>query len=550
MPDDATKLMTEVSIGHVVSIAPSSVVVLVKDQPRSENAEDPSFEMGSMVKMRTGTATVFGIVGSMTVPMPDIDSPATELKMADIELIGEVRKADKKIGSPFRRGVSSYPSLGTDVSTTTGEDLTLVYAAPDKSKVRIGSLHQDSSVAAHAVTDDLLGKHFAVLGTTGTGKSCAVTLILRSILDQHEFGHIVLLDLHNEYAKAFGKRAHVLTPAELELPYWLLTFEEMAEIICGGDAKTKDAMGEILSDLIVEAKRRFADGKNRGFFTADTPVPYRLADLHRLLDLAMGRLDKSNDIAPYIRLKSRLKALKSDPRYEFMFPGLNIRDNMEDIISRLFRIPADGKPLTIVDLSAVPSEILNVVVSVLSRMTFDFALWSDQLAPVLLVCEEAHRYAPSNPGAGFGPTKRAMSKIAKEGRKYGVSLCVVSQRPSELDVTVLSQCSTIFAMRMASQGDHEFVRAAMAESGISLLNFLPSLGTSEAVAVGEGIPVPMRIVFDKLKESERPESGTANFSERWTDGDVPKDALGDIIRRWRRDEKVSVIKPKAASNAN
>jgi DNA helicase HerA-like ATPase len=257
----------------------------------------------------------------------------------------------------------------------------------------------------------------------------------------------------------------------------------------------------------------------------------------QIIDEGMGKLDNPENSAPYLRLKARINALRVDSRFGFMFGGLGARDNMSEVLSRLFRIPVEGRPITIVDLSGVPSEILNVVVSVLSRMMFDFAVWSDRALPMLLVCEEAHRYVPQDTSLGFEPTKKSLARIAKEGRKYGVSLCVVSQRPSELATGILSQCKTIFALRMSNQKDQEFVRSALSESAMGLMEFLPSLRNAEAIAVGEGVPVPVRICFNELPEDRRPLSGTAQFSTAWQNDDEDKSFIDTVVERWRRQRR-------------
>jgi hypothetical protein len=220
-----------------------------------------------------------------------------------------------------------------------------------------------------------------------------------------------------------------------------------------------------------------------------------------------------------------------------MFQGLTVRDNMTAILSRIFRVPVSGKPVTILDLSGVPSEILNVVVSLLCRLTFDFALWSDRAIPMLLVCEEAHRYVTQDPSLGFEATKRALGRIAKEGRKYGVSLCLVSQRPSDLAVGILSQCNTIFAMRMSNQKDQEFVRGTLSESALGLLDSLPTLRTGEAIAVGEGVSVPVRVSFDMLPDERKPLSGTASFSAAWQNDDKDESFVAEVVDRWRRQRR-------------
>ena len=267
----------------------------------------------------------------------------------------------------------------------------------------------------------------------------------------------------------------------------------------------------------------------------------------RLIDERMGKLDRPEDNAPYLRVKTRLASLQSDRRFAFLFPGLQVRDNMAQVLARLFRIPVEGKPITILDLSGVPSEILNVVVSLLCRMTFDFAMWSDRASPTLLVCEEAHRYASQDATQGFEPTKRALARIAKEGRKYGVSLCVVSQRPAELAPGMLSQCSTIFALRLSNQKDQEFVRGVLSESAVGLMESLPSLRNAEAIVVGEGVSVPYRVCFDILPDQYRPKSGTASFAKAWdSDPDDGFDIVGATIRRWRRQQRSGAAARPAA----
>ena len=476
---------------------------------------------------------MFGIVTGLSIPLPRHQSGESELELVELELVGELLAADADGARRFQRGVSTFPALGEPVFAATQEELALVYASPSVAASRIGTIHQDRTLPAFVMTDELLGKHFAVLGNTGTGKSCAVALILHAILSRHPNGHVVLLDMHNEYAHAFGDKAEVLNLSNFELPYWLFTFEEIEEIMLGRSQERRE-LSVMLSELILAAKQRYAgDPQAAALITVDTPVPYRIGDLERLIDATAGSLDKNRDAALYLKLKGRIKAMIADPRFGFMFPA-GVRDNMTKILSQLFRIPVAGKPVTIVDLSSVPSEILNVIVSVLCRMTFDFALWSDRSVPILLVCEEAHRYCSLDTKIGFEPTKRALARCAKEGRKYGVSLALVSQRPSELAPEVLSQCNTIFALRLSNTTDQDFLRGALRESALGLLDFLPALRNAEAVALGEGVSVPVRLCFDPLPDNNRPMSGTARFSSAWTDDVGDGGFLATVVNRWRR----------------
>src|SRR5690606_34542737 len=226
---------------------------------------------------------------------------------------------------------SRYPPLGAPVTTVTLRDLAKVYARPRTSNVHIGRLRHNQKVPAFVITDSLLGKHFAVLGTTGAGKSCAVTAILRSILAEHPKGHVVLLDPHNEYASAFSDMAELLNPSNLQLPYWLLNFEEIAHVLVGEDAGERFTQLAILKDAIVQAKRAMYPDDE--YLTVDTPVPYRLSDLISGLKEGMGKFNKADGAGPYLSLISRIESLRADRRYAFMFYSLTVRDNMRQILA-------------------------------------------------------------------------------------------------------------------------------------------------------------------------------------------------------------------------
>jgi hypothetical protein len=196
-------------------------------------------------------------------------------------------------------------------------------------------------------------------------------------------------------------------------------------------------------------------------------------------------------------------------------------------------MPPNGVPMTIMQLAGFPAEVVDSVVSVLSRMAFDFGLWSDGASPLLFVCEEAHRYAPADKNVGFGPTRRALSRIAKEGRKYGVFLGLVTQRPAEIDSTIISQCSTLFVMRLSNDRDQALIRSAVSDAGASLLTFIPSLGTGEVFAFGAGVPLPTRMKFREMPVAQRPTS-EAGGNTRTAAGVSPdRDMINSVIDRWR-----------------
>jgi hypothetical protein len=500
-------------------------------------------QFGSLVRMKTAYSVVYGMVSGMWISDPEapIDQAC---HMIEVELIGQASDGTDGRATVFQRGVAFYPELGGAIEAVNDSDLTCIYARPAESNVRVGSVHHHPHLPAFVATDALLGKHFAILGTTGTGKSCAATLIMHAVLDAHPNGHVVLLDPHNEYYQAFGDMAEVITPANLHLPYWLMNFEESLAVFADGEGPERRTEAAILKDAIVEARKKFAGTEaDTTQLTVDSPVPYRLSELQRIIQAAMGRLDKPESTVPYLRLLSRIEALSADKRFSFMFSGVVVRDSMADVLSRILRVPVEGRPITIIDLSGVPSEMVDVVVSVMCRTIFDFAVWSaeSKAVPVLLVCEEAHRYVPSDERLGFGPTRRALSRIAKEGRKYGVSLCLVSQRPSELSTSILSQCNTIFALRMTNEHDQHFVRKTLPEGARALLEALPTLDTQEAIAAGTGVTLPMRIRFDDLAADYRPKSGTAEFSTAWQADRLGKPFIRETIDRWRRQQRESPL---------
>lgn len=531
-------------IAHIVSVSGSQAIAVL-DRPVGDpnTARDPRIQIGALMKITTPTTSVVGLISAVSAPTPSMDAGSPEIGLIELNLAGELihDPATKRLA--FRRGVACLPSLGDPVLFADRYDLTRVYAQPSVASIKVGSLYQDAAVPARLLIDDLLAKHFIVVGTTGCGKSSALTCILQRVLADHQYAHIVVLDVHNEYPGAFGEQAELIDPSNLHLPIWLLNFQELTEALTSSDTY-RDAEAEILGDGVVNAKRRFLDASairstslarrtsENGTVSVDTPTPYRLSDVVAYIDEQLGKLDRAQSTVPYRRLKTRIETLVSDQRYGFMFGSLTVQDTMTETLGRLFRVPSDGRPITVINLSTVPAEILDVVISVIARLAFDLAVWSKGGLPMLLVCEEAHRYAPASSDK-FAPTRQALSRIAKEGRKYGLSLALVTQRPSELDPTVLSQCSTAIAMRLSTERDQAVMRANTHDGALDLLDFLPLLGDREAIAFGQGVAMPMRIRFDDLGVQNKPNEHRAGFSEHWKSPNMDRAQLEAIIARWR-----------------
>ena len=534
-------VVTAVDGWHITGAVRSSGDSAGEEQVLSHEAGDAEF--GALVKVPAGESIVIGAI-SRIWSQESNSGQSTSRTMVEIEMLGELTGPSGGTSSRFQRGVSKYPKIGSRILEATSEDIGRVYATASAENVRIGSLYHDPRRPVNLLVDQLLGKHFAVLGTTGSGKSCSTALILHAVLDAYPKGHVIILDPHNEYRTAFAASAEILDPANLRLPYWLLNFEEAAATFCSQDPLTREYEAAILKEAIRSARRDFARARGGvnaqvGYITVDTPSPYLLDDALAVIEKGLGKLEKPGGALPYLRLIAKIDALRSDDRFSVMFVRDAVDDTLADIVCRLIRFPVDDKPVTIIDLSGVPSEIVDVVVSIISRMIFDFALWSaePQAAPVLLVCEEAHRYVPRDEKLGFSPTRRAITRIAMEGRKYGVSLCLVSNRPSGLSPTMLAQCNTIFALRMSNQQDHDFIRSALPEGMGGLVGALPALRPQEAIVVGDGVGLPLRLRFSDLPEGKRPRSTTAQFSQAWKATEIGRDFVRETISRWRHQRR-------------
>jgi uncharacterized protein len=534
-------------MGRVVAVTGAHAIIMLDQAESMFSPGDNVAEIGTLLKAENANSITLALVSALSSPSPSHNPTDKEMRIVEIEFIGELPKGEDGQPRSFRRGVSSYPSLGDAFYKASRSELALAYACDSASSVRVGHIQQDPSIPAMIKIDEMLGKHFAVLGTTGTGKSCTVALILRRILEKNPQAHILLLDVHREYAQSFRGMSEIISPDNMSLPFWLLNFDEAVEILVGQHSSRESDI-EVLRELIPIAKQRYLTNQRRdksnlarGLSSAnevqsvavDTPIPYRTSDLLSVIDEHMGKLELRNELSPYKRLKAKLEAVSRDPRYSFMFGSLTVQDNMAAVLARIFRIPVNNKPVAILELGGLPSEIINVVVSVLARLAFDFGVWSAGKIPITFVCEEAHRYVPNDKTTGFEPTKRAISKIAKEGRKYGVSLAIITQRPSELDPTILSQCNTIFSLRLTNERDQEILKAGISDAAASLLDFMPTMGTGEAITFGEGVALPTRIKFDLLPANELPRSNTASFTRSWAK-DLPDDSfLHEVVSRWR-----------------
>ncbi|WP_371397739.1 ATP-binding protein [Fretibacter rubidus] len=540
-----------IEIGRILSVGSSMAMVSVNKQVIRNN-QLAMAQLGTVLKIITSNSIVVAMVSSLKIGSPDEEGLGDGC-LARLDILGEITTNPTTRETRFYRGVRSFPVLNEPVYNMSPQDLKLIFSTEKARCIEVGRLQQDNNIVAQVRIDDLLSKHFAIIGSTGSGKSCTVALVLQAILKNSPTAHVVLFDPHNEYSKSFGNLAEVIRPNTLDIPLWMFNFEETCELLTSDVLDQAREEQEVLNDAILKAKRLFEASRENGdvssqakfddiekslhriasHISLDSPVPYRIRDVLKLIDHNMGKLENSSNLGPFKRLKRRIEGLISDPRYQFVFRNQASPDTIANIVGRIFRIPVMGKPISILDFSGIPSEALNIVVAVVSRLAFELAMWSERKIPILLVCEEAHRYIPADKSLGFHSTRRAISRIAKEGRKYGVSLAIVSQRPSELEPSTLSQCSTIFSMRLSNELDQNFVRAAVPDGAAELLSFLPSLGTAETMVFGESVNLPMRVVLNTLPEQYRPHSSSASFTELWAGADCTPEFMDKVFDQWR-----------------
>lgn len=538
------------SLGRVVSCsgARATVVATVAGP-----ALGPSniWAIGRLISINLGESRVVGLVYQMRALNPVWDENTPNAIAIEVELLGEV--VDRPDGGcRFQSGITTYPPMGSLAHRIRSRDLAAIHDLGDREGAEIGRLSQDAAVPATICIERLLSRHFAVLGTTGVGKSSAVALLLRKAVEAKPNLRVLILDPHNEYAHAFPDTAMRIDAQTLELPFWTFRFDEFADIVFRGRPPVDDE-AEILREVIAVARSRYRSGGAHDMArdlgasvlkrpldlgarrpaemggATDLAVPYRIADLFAAIDELIGLHELRYPRATLRSLRVRLESLHADPRYGFLFAHANSIETIAPVLGQIFRLPHHGRPITVFQLAGLPSEVVNAVASSLARLAFALAMSSRGSYEILLLCEEAHRYVPQDQAQGFAPTRQAIARIAKEGRKYGAYLGIVTQRPGELDPTILSQCSTVFAMRLANEADQQIIRAAIADASASTIAFLPSIGNREAIAFGEAVATTMRLRF----LDQRPEELPAMTGHELGAPRKPEPRLDELIVRMR-----------------
>lgn len=457
------------------------------------------------------------------------------LLTATIDFLGEGEVAGEGI-SRFYRGIQRYPKPGHKVFGVPATILSQAFSSSDRPHIEIGTIYPTSGTRASLLIDPMLSMHFAVLGSTGTGKSTTTALILHNLIRHSPDAHIVIMDPHGEYAKAFPDTGMAFNVDNIRIPYWLMNFEEHCQVFIRSDGIEREVNRDVLAKCLLLARSKSNLALSLGSITVDSPLHYQFSDLLEALNQEMGRLEKASMTPHYSRLKVAIEETIRDPRYSFIFDRSLATASMEEFLSRILRLPAQGRPLSIIDLSGMPSGIIQTIVGLLARITLDFAIWSrdERMQPILLICEEAQRYLSSNATTDNEPVREALERIAKEGRKYGVALGLVTQRPSELSETALSQCGTYLTLRLNNERDQARIRLTLPDSARGFIETISALRNRQCIISGEGVVVPLRVTLDYLEEQYRPRSEDPSYTGAWGQPFETKDAIERIVQRWRR----------------
>ncbi|MGQ9707951.1 MAG: helicase HerA domain-containing protein [bacterium] len=526
-----------VDIGHCIEVQGERMLIeLTVDTTKPLAGDYYPGQPGSYIKIPFRNQEVIGIVSKIKMQ----EKPVQEMsRVADCVLLGTLNESGR-----FLRGVTVYPTIGQVVQMVKPEELARIFSEFIGYDFSFGSPTNTWGQRVYVHVDRFFGQHIAVLGTTGSGKSCTVVSILQQAVRKYPNAHIVVLDLHGEYAAAFPEKVNIINTDTLELPYWLLNFDEFVELCIDMSEPTAKNQITVLHDSLIRTRQAW-DTRERlglgGLITADSPVYFDLDEMVSMIrdwniqvvyDHA-GKQEPGPLYGVFDRFLIRLGSKLSDPRYNFMFKPNRYDSSatLPDLLRSYLSIDAPHR-MTVVDLSGVPFEAVGVVVAVITRVVFEFNLWNPERerSPLLLVLEEAHNYVPSKTDNRFTAARSAVERVIKEGRKYGIGLIVVSQRPTELSEIVLSQCNTFIAMRLTNPEDQNYIRRLVPDSLAGLLNMLPALQTGEALILGEAVAIPTRMTVDM--PDPKPASSEVKYAKWWSDGPVEID-FDRIVKRWR-----------------
>lgn len=457
--------------------------------------------------------------------------------------------------SEFERGVSTFPTTGAEVHAVGSSEIKKMFSKYQSKGYNVGHLSSHPLLNICLDPTPFFGRHFAILGQTGSGKSWTVATLVQRAVSIMPKAHIIILDLHGEYcwknesgnmcSSFTDEIVHYINARDLEIPYWLMTYAELCDLMIDHTEREAANQTAFFKDVLYELKQ--AEKKPLGLkrVTVDTPVYFSLEEVIKRIEEENSRMVPGQNRpikgplhGVFTRFLMRLQSRLNDVRYDFLLkPKIRTAsDTFSDLLRDFVGLGDPKRPVTVIDLSPVPFDVRPTVAAQIGRLAFEFNYWNPQyrVFPILLICEEAHTYIPRAYQSQYAGSRKSMERIAKEGRKYGVGLGVVSQRPHEVSETVLAQCGTFVCLRITSPDDQNYVRSLVPESERDLIDILAGLGRGEAIVLGEAVPLPTRLRFHK--PNPVPQSMDIDFYTQWKEGPDDIDVKA-IVDRWRRQER-------------
>lgn len=515
----------------------------------------PIGQFGSIIKIHYGARLIFGYVGRLRMKSEYerekglVSESSGSARIIEADLFGEGEwifdKDEWRLD--FERGVTTFPLPQQKVYLTPRAELGFIYGEGTGPVILLGEHVGSGGTPCYAEMNELLGKHTAILGSTGAGKSGAVAALLHSILDrgseaEHQNWHpqIVVLDPHNEYGAAFPDHVRLCTDENsLSLPYWLLNLQETVNLLIGKTEFVATSQANIVKTALLLARRDSARTLllNDAEINVDSPIPYKLDRFTYHVENNTNKPPQPSKQEPWNSILHKIEVLKNDSRLAFMMQEWDGGIDPLPVIIKQFL--GDSDPIRIVDLSGVPNEVAGTASSAIARTLFSVKNWQTRAEresnPVLLVCEEAHRYVPNRGEAQYEAAQDAIRRLAKEGRKYGIGLMLVSQRPSEVEATVLSQCNSWIVLRITNDSDRSHVQGILPDSLAGLTKVLSGLRRREAIFVGQAAVLPSRILIRDLVKDGKPlpRSQDIDFDQGWQSNPITDEHLGEVGKRWR-----------------
>ncbi len=458
--------------------------------------------------------------------------------------LGEITAAGE-----FNRGVKEFPITGAEVHLVSSAQLEVLFDRFRKEDLALGWLSSRKEIDVYLDPNPLFTRHLAILGQSGAGKSWTVTSLLQRAIKTMPKAHVVMLDLHGEYGwrddegkmhSAFPEEiVHHVDARELEIPYWLLTYSELVDFMIDKTDPNATLQIAYLRDVLYSLRKKANTHLNLEQLSVDSPVYFSLKELYQHFknaneqQLDFGKT-RGTMFGAFDNFLVRFQSMFNDKRYDFLLrPKKRTKsEDLEDLLRDFIGLGETKRQITVIDLSPIPSDVRPMVSSQIARLAYEFNYWNPRRRefPILLVCEEAHQYLPRDADPALAATRKAMERIAKEGRKYGVSLVVISQRPTELSETVLAQCSNY--LRISNPDDQAYVRGLMPEGEADMAEILASLSRGEVLAVGDATPLPTR--FQVYPPDPPPASSDVPLSESWRTGPDDLDVAGIINHWWQQ----------------